>query len=638
VLIEKELVRKAKETLESENGNTASIIANDLKIEKYDEINLKGCCPFHGEDTPSFIWYDEGLFFKCFGCGKRYDIVDHYMAHHGLTYLGAIEKLFVETKTKFQFGEKGARLRDYKYPTREYQDNRSATESYLQTRSISRETLDRFDVQEAPGKNIAFHFYDTNDVLKTVKYRPARKLDKKDTKSWSQKGADNTPLLYGMNLADPSKPLVVCEGEIDALAIYESGYANVVSVPFGSSDRTWIEENFDFLEQFEKIIIWSDNDPPGIALRRDAITRLGSWRTHYVDLPPEIDGNQVKDANEVLFYCGKNKVVDLINNAPSAPVQNVVDLADVEDYNLDEMPGLYTGIAPFDQKIYKVVLGTVIVVTGRPGAGKSSLVNQLFVAEPLNQGHGVFYFSGEMPRPMLKSWVQLQLAGRSNVTVKNDHVRSINPAARQKIREWHKGRIWVYDDDDDNRVSSILDKAEHVVRRFGAKVVILDNLAAMSMDGTNDLNQWAKQKELIIELKNFAAKFNALVVLVAHPRKTAPGVTKISGQDIAGSADLLNLCQYAISVHRYTDDERKGEMGRDGEWKKGKEPIKQHTEVDILKNRMTGVIGAFKLYFDRHAYRFYSNAEELWKRYKWDDSAEPIPTIMPEDEIPEWAQ
>ena len=78
-----------------------------------------------------------------------------------------------------------------------------------------------------------------------------------------------------MNKCDPSKPLYIQEGEGDCLSVIEAGYTNVVSVPNGSQNMQWIEENWDWLSQFPKIIIWSDNDEPGKKMRKEAIHRLG---------------------------------------------------------------------------------------------------------------------------------------------------------------------------------------------------------------------------------------------------------------------------------------------------------------------------------------------------------------------------
>lgn len=67
LLIPQDIVSAAKEQY---GRRIIETIVEDLKIQDFDERGLKGCCPFHSEDTPSFIWSDGGSHFKCHGCGK----------------------------------------------------------------------------------------------------------------------------------------------------------------------------------------------------------------------------------------------------------------------------------------------------------------------------------------------------------------------------------------------------------------------------------------------------------------------------------------------------------------------------------------------------------------------------------------
>ena len=41
-----------------------------------------------------------------------------------------------------------------------------------------------------------------------------------------------------MNKIDVTKPLICVEGEIDCMSVFEAGWQNVVSVPFGSQSLT----------------------------------------------------------------------------------------------------------------------------------------------------------------------------------------------------------------------------------------------------------------------------------------------------------------------------------------------------------------------------------------------------------------
>lgn len=77
------------------------------------------------------------------------------------------------------------------------------------------------------------------------------------------KNADTSNLLFNMNRINTTAPLLICEGEPDCLSAIEAGFTNTVSVPLGSGNFHWIEENWDWLEQFDSIIVCSDNDEAG---------------------------------------------------------------------------------------------------------------------------------------------------------------------------------------------------------------------------------------------------------------------------------------------------------------------------------------------------------------------------------------
>ena len=55
--------------------------------------NYKACCPFHAENTPSFMVRPSTGIFKCFGCGKGGDAVTFIMEHQAKSYPDAIRYL-----------------------------------------------------------------------------------------------------------------------------------------------------------------------------------------------------------------------------------------------------------------------------------------------------------------------------------------------------------------------------------------------------------------------------------------------------------------------------------------------------------------------------------------------------------------
>ncbi|MCQ2345515.1 MAG: CHC2 zinc finger domain-containing protein [Paludibacteraceae bacterium] len=55
--------------------------------------NLRCCCPFHTEKTPSFVVFPARNSYKCFGCGKYGHPVDYLMEKHGYSFPQAIKQL-----------------------------------------------------------------------------------------------------------------------------------------------------------------------------------------------------------------------------------------------------------------------------------------------------------------------------------------------------------------------------------------------------------------------------------------------------------------------------------------------------------------------------------------------------------------
>ena len=372
MLIPKETIQDAKEKLG--DGN-ADLIAQILELKEYDQKNMRSLCPFHEEKTPSFIYDTKRHCFHCFGkCGINVDAVTAYM-HTGMTYVEACKEFFEQAKVKFAFGEHKVKTKkQYKYPVGVPINDKKIIYKYLGLRQISKETIDYCDVREDKHGNVVFNFYDSNDTLTLVKYRPSHAIDKTkgEIKCWCEKDADTANILFNMNRINVSEPLLVTEGEVDQLAAVESGYKNSVSVPLGANNYGWIEENWEWLEQFDSIILAFDNDEAGRKAQKECIYRLGSWRTKIMDIPEEVkllDGTivKVKDINEMLYYFGKEAVLAAILNAKDSPVDSLVDYSDIHEVDLSEIDGIETGIQELDREIMRLFYGTFNILTGING-------------------------------------------------------------------------------------------------------------------------------------------------------------------------------------------------------------------------------------------------------------------------------
>lgn len=83
-------------------------------------------------------------------------------------------------------------------------------------------------------------------------------------------------------------------------------------------------------------------------MRDEVAHRLGSWRCKTVDVPTSFTKEtgekiKIKDLNEVLYWYGKEKVLEIILNATSPPVMSVDNVGKVNDTDIDKIAGVRTG-------------------------------------------------------------------------------------------------------------------------------------------------------------------------------------------------------------------------------------------------------------------------------------------------------
>ena len=172
---------------------------------------------------------------------------------------------------------------------------------------------------------------------------------------------------------------------MDCLAVAESGFMNVTTLPDGApAEAKYKEGDKRFVPlqthplQAEKIILFVDNDDAGKNLRAELLHRFGKDKCWRVGLPADC-----KDANDVLLKHGALKLSELVKNARAYPVDGlynayayVNDVFDLYSGNFDKPVEI--GYESLD-KIYKIMRGTFHVWTGIPNHGKSSFLDQCLI-------------------------------------------------------------------------------------------------------------------------------------------------------------------------------------------------------------------------------------------------------------------
>ena len=307
------------------------------------------------------------------------------------------------------------------------------------------------------------------------------------TQQWKPSTVNHTGKVYcvsvptGMILVRQSGHITV-SGNCDAMSLYEAGIPNVVSVPSGCDDMSWVEHCWDWLERFKTIILFGDNDEPGRKMVQTLVKRLDESRCRIVeDYPDNPFGGQCKDANEILYHCGPFELIDMVDNAKEIPVKGLVDLGSVAPIDPTIVPRIKTNIPKLDSLTGGLLEGGVSVIVGKAGSGKSCLSNGI-ILNAINQGFNVCVYTGEFTVTRAQYWLNLQAAGSDYLTLKYDPIKDkkvpiVPYTVQERIMDWYRGKLFLYNNDEifeSDQSDSVLKVFTAAVRRYGVKLFVVD--------------------------------------------------------------------------------------------------------------------------------------------------------------------
>ena len=292
----------------------------------------------------------------------------------------------------------------------------------------------------------------------------------------------------------------------------------------------------------------------------------------------------------------------------------------VDIHTVEKIP---TGFKAIDNKLLGFVMGSLNVITGYNGNGKSTFLNQMCIAESLSHGYKVFAYSPELTNSNLKSWLYPTIANDEhfiNKSYKGNKYRTLGNVGIKYIDEWIKDKLFIYTDDSitSNEKQLLQDMNNLAVQ--GVKVFIIDNLMKIDLENSYK-NEYIAQKIFVNKLKNFARKYNVIVHLVAHPKKPQQGNSKVTKFDVAGTGDIINLADYAMSIKKNTEKEKR------------EDSTLKDAYIEILKDRIRGFEFGVDLDFDKDRRRFYSNQNELNRDYGYTNNKELVQVEINSDEL-----
>lgn len=361
----------------------------------------------------------------------------------------------------------------------------------------------------------------------------------------------NADVLKTSAVREGKVPVVITEGEWDALAAIQAGAPYTVSVPNGAPAQVttnldeakrydWVDRHAADLAGVREFIIAADGDEAGQNLRTDLVALLGADRCKFVEYPAGC-----KDLNDVLVNHGPEAVSTCILHAKPFPVQGLYRVSDFPERG--QVRSYDCGVAPLEDYI-RIVPGTLTVLTGYANMGKSTLMNQI-IAHQLYRHFPVCVASFETDvKPILVNGLAGALLSCEPQDVYSHDKRHI---AMQCLED----RLHIISQSVEEDLEMDLDKFLELCRvavvRHGVKMIVLDPWNELEHKRRRDETETDYIGRAIRAIKRFAKLNDVAFWVVAHPTKPHEGVKKVPGlYDISGSANWANKADYGLTYHR----------------------------------------------------------------------------------------
>ena len=582
----------------------------DFIKEHLGEYKIKGKeaiiknCPFCGRNKNKFYMNIETGLYNCFSgsCGEKGGI-ETLKKHLGIDQ--EVTKKPVEKTEENNIKEIELDRNNYSSIGVLKEDKIVSKKQveFLENRGISWQTAAGMDVWVRKSDGWLTFIYRNEKRILAVKYRDIKKKDFRLTKP-----EDINPLYNSHRVTGDT--VIICEGEMDVLACAEVGEKDkAVSVPNGTNNLGWIEYNWEFLESKKVIILAFDNDTAGEKAIKEVLKRLDITKCRYLDMKGE------KDLNDILINQGKVELLNTLNNSLEFEIEGLQDITN-EKMDNGNIETIFFGMEALDKQFGGCRFGELTIVSGQPGAGKSSILNQI-ICDFVNQDEKVFYYSGEFPKSKAKRWLYTVLAGAESLTEEIDkHKRRkkyiLKNGIEEQIDNWAKNKIFIYDKGTEAKQNELFTIMKYGYKKHGIRLFFLDNLMTIGLDEIND-DKYENQKNFLTELHDFAVGYNIHVFLVAHPKKTEnKKIQELSFYDIAGSSNIPNLADNILFMKRLNDKEKQEVYTKTGH--------NYTTAAVMLKDREYGEMGTTTFFGFQYTTRRFYNPEtqiEIRKKYKW---------------------
>lgn len=452
-------------------------------------------------------------------------------------------------------------------------------------RRITKTVCEKFGVKceyEGEGKEIKIH----------AQYYPVHSQDgslvgyKKRSVPKSFTGIGNTKVtnkLFGEEVWESGgRYLCLTTGELDALALAQTLHSKkgdteywtpVVSVTSGDgSIIKQLKSSFEFINSFEKVILFFDMDESAQKYVAEAARLLNPGKAHIAKLP-------LKDAGEMVQKGRQAELKSAFFKAERFSPVDVCTLGQLWDEFEHSAEDDIIPLPPQFSELSELMgggpaAGEVTVIGALTSVGKSTVLNNMVYNIAMNtpKRTGLMYLESS-PREIVRSFLSihteqnLSLQKYSDMDMKKLKVQFQDMIGRDDriVTVNHNGSF--------TSVEQMFEKIRWLVKGMGCEVVVVDPLQAAVPSNENNVID-----NFMDSLLKLAKETMASIIVVSHMKK--PDDDKphaVSEYSLKGSSAINQIAFNTILMSRdkVSDNEK----------------IRNSTKLTLVKCRRTGLTG-----------------------------------------------
>ena len=454
----------------------------------------------------------------------------------------------------------------------------------LQKRNISQKVCEKYKIYR-DGDKLRFYYHDESGIVKGAKVKT------KD-KQFRYEG-ESTGTFFGQHLfPSTGKRVVITEGELDAVSCYEamSGWPMVSLLSGAAAARKAIQRYLEWLQGYEEIVLFFDNDDAGRKATEEACQVLPPGKVKIANLLGDY-----KDASDALSVNDSHAVCKAIWDAKPYRPDGIIEGKSLLEVVTTPSPAADHDY-PFQglqSKLHGIRYRELVCITSGSGQGKSSFCREL-AADFLSKGERVGYLALEESNRRTALGLMSAHVGKSLHLGEHTH-EELTEAFDATMANWN---LYLFDGFGSYDPDVIYNRIEYLASGLDCRIIFLDHLSILlsGLDG----DERRMIDTTMTKLRSLVERTGIVLFLVSHLKRTSSDQNHEEGARVTlgqlrGSAAIAQLSDAVIGLERNQQSNQ----------------ARSATTVRVLKNRYSGETGvACMLDYDLNTCKFHETQAE----------------------------